>query len=309
MGKEEKEKILHDVHVKFPEPPRHEPPEKILERLEEVRDESPLRYKPEVEMTPEELIEWEEILEEVKKVEEVLEEVKEKKEEVEKQKEKVEKAKNETIAVVKNITEHFPPPPGRYPELPPETPEEIKERVIAVREESPLRHKPEEEMLEPEKIEWEEIKENVVIVEELFEEYEEKHEEEKKEEEKLEEIEKEVDDLVEDVQKEFPEPPEPPEKIKERVIKERDESPLRHKPEAEMSPEEIIEWQEIKEKVEKIIELVEKHKEAEDKKDEKEKEIHTSFPKPPPPPETPKETKERVIAVRDESPLRHKPKG
>merc|ERR1712072_1082348 len=212
MGKEEKEKILHDVHVKFPEPPRHEPPEEILERLEEVRDESPLRYKPEVEMTPEELIQWEEILEEVKKVKEVLKEVKEKKE-------KVEKAKNETITVVKNIIEPFPPPPGRDPELPPETPEEIKERVIAVREESPLRHKPEEEMLEPEKIEWEEIKENVVIVEELFEEYEEKHEEEKKEEEKVKEIEKEVDDIVEDVQKEFPEPPEPPEKIKERVIR------------------------------------------------------------------------------------------
>merc|ERR1711959_41258 len=105
-------------------------------------------------------------------------------EEVKEQKEKVEKAKNETIAVIKNITEHFPPPPGRDPELPPETPEEIKERVIKVRDESPLRHKPEEEMLEPEKIEWEEIKEDVVIVEELFEEYEEKHEEEKKEEEK-----------------------------------------------------------------------------------------------------------------------------
>merc|ERR1711981_770613 len=111
--KEEKEKILHDVRVKFPEPPRPEPPEEVLERLEEVRDESPLRYKPEVEMTPEELIEWEEILEEVKKVEEVLEEVKEKKEEVKEQKEKVEKAKNETETVIVEITERFPPKPRR----------------------------------------------------------------------------------------------------------------------------------------------------------------------------------------------------
>merc|ERR1712072_381699 len=163
---EELEEVEEEIRKEFPKPEKKHPPEtpeEIKERFEEVRDESPLRHKPVVLMTPAEKIEWEIILEQVKNATVVFEEYKEKEDKYLRKKEELEKLKNETIIVVKNMTERFPPPPDappRDPDLPPETPEEIKERVIKVRDDSPLRHKPEEEMLEPEKIEWEEIKED-----------------------------------------------------------------------------------------------------------------------------------------------------